>query len=170
MNPSTPFYVFKLRNNIILEDDLKLARMELEAFEGVIKDVPDIQGVTHDVPELEKLAGLPALSSYVRRKGQQAYRAYAPLALLPELIRCTSFVQAIYCVTHDTPEVHQFLHEVENRLGPVAQAHTSADKLIIHAVPHYALFELSDVVSRHSKNMRDTQRHLALLLDALVGG
>ncbi len=153
-----------LRCNIALESDLLLARMELESFlPDKLRDVVDIRVA---------FADLPAQFSppvYVRPAGQQAYSTTAPLSVLPELVRRASFIQRIYCLTSDTPQTHHWLHEIENKLGPVFAYHAEEKHLVIEAVPHYALFELSDVISRRSKNAADTKHNLQLLLNALLG-
>jgi DNA modification methylase len=162
-------YLFKLRSNIVMENDLMLARMELEAFVGALHDLPDIEIVQSEFRELGELKGLTAIISHLRRKGQQAYTADAPLSLLPEILRCVSFVQQIYCVTDNTPAAHQLVSDSEARLGKIIRTYPHGDKLIVYAVPHYALFELSEVVVRRSKHIADTRRNLAVLLDALLG-
>lgn len=168
-SPTPAVYGFKLRSNILLEDDLLLARMELSAFLPSVLDVPSLETVTLGIPVLGQLTGFASSTAYTRRTGQQGYRAEAPLAILPELIRCLSFVQQIYCLTANTPEARQFVREIEAARGAVVTTHADGGHLLIYALPHYALFELSEVVVRRSKNAAETRRNLVLLLDALMG-
>ncbi len=163
-------FVLKLRRNIILEGDLALARMELEAFlpDGV-RGVADIKTVTQHIPALGNLRGFGQVDLNVRENGTQAFVAEGPLAVLPDLIRCGSFVQRIYCVTERSEEALKLLDEVEDSLGPVIARHTDGRLLVIEALPHYALFEFSQVVARHSNGAVDTKRNLTFMLDALLG-
>ncbi len=153
-----------LRCNIALESDLSLARMELESLlSGKLRDVSDIRPAFADLP----VQFSPP--THVRPTGQQAYSATASLSVLPELVRRASFIQHIYCLTSDTPETRQWLRDTEDELGPVLVYRAEGEHLVIEAVPHYALFEMSDVISRRSKNAADTKHNLQLLLDALLG-
>lgn len=62
-----------------------------------------------------------------------------------------------------------FIHDCEEKLGSVIGYQLEGDRLIIYALPHYALIEISDVVSRQAKNAADTKYKLQLMLDALMG-
>jgi len=98
----------KHTQNISLEGDLALARMELGAFlPGAIDEVSDVTTVMHRLPQLAELRGFGALGSYVRQNGIQAYTASGPLVLLPDLACRLSFVQRIYCVAQDTEDVRK---------------------------------------------------------------
>jgi DNA modification methylase len=170
MNSQYASFVFKLRQNIVLEGDLVLAKMELDAFlSDASQDIADIAAVAQRIPQLAKLHKFGALDSYVRQNGTQAYVASGPLALLPDLIRCVSFVQRIYCVTRDTEEARRLLIKIETALGPVIVYHADGDFLVVQAVPHYALFEFSDVVARHSGSAAETKLNLDATLNALLG-
>jgi hypothetical protein len=135
-----------------------------------VEDAPDIEAFVRANRRFTPAArGFTAVAGHARPKGQQAYSARAPLAILPELIRCVSFVQAIYCVTEDTPQAREFLHELQAALGPVIALHVHDGQLVVHAIPHYALMELSQVVVRRSKGIADTKRNMQAVLDALLG-
>ncbi|MBL7064449.1 MAG: hypothetical protein ISS49_09645 [Anaerolineae bacterium] len=163
-------FVFKLRQNIVLEGDLALAKMELDAFlPGVAQGIADIASVAQDIPQLAGLRKFEALDSYVRQNGTQAYVAYGPLTLLPDLIRRVSFVQRIYCVTQNTQDAQKVLADTENTLGPVLVHHADEDIIVIQAIPHYALFEFSDVIARHSDGIAKTKLNLDAMLNALLG-
>ena len=163
-------FLFKLRRNIALEGDLQLARMELEAFlpRGV-EDVADLASaapdfVAHTTPDI-----LGAPNSHVRAEGVQGFSARATLAALPELIRCLSFVQRIYCSTARSEPARALLASIENELGQVIAVENDEDHLLIQAVPHYALIELSDVVVRQSASAQATEQNLQRVLDVLLG-
>ncbi len=170
MNNQMASFIFKLRQNIVLEGDLVLAKMELDAFlpDDVVQGIADIAAVAQRVPQLTELLKFGALDSYVRQDGTQAYAANGPLTLLPDLIRCVSFIQRIYCVTRDTEEARRLLVEMENALGPVIVHHADGDSIVAQAVPHYALFEFSDVVARHSDSAAKTKLNLDATLNALL--
>jgi DNA modification methylase len=170
MNSQYASFVFKLRQNIVLEGDLVLAKMELDAFlPDALQDIADIAAVAQRIPQLAELHKFGALDSYVRQNGTQAYVTSGPLALLPDLIRCVSFIQRIYCVTRDTAEARRLLIEIENALGPVIVYHADGDFIVVQAVPHYALSEFSDVVARHSGSAAKTKLNLDTTLNALLG-
>jgi DNA modification methylase len=170
MNGQQVNFVFKLRQNIDLEGDLALAKMELEAFLlGAVQGVADIAAVAQRIPQLAELRKFGALDSYVRQNGTQFYIGNGSLAVLPDLIRCVSFIQRIYCVIRDAEEARRSLIEIENALGPVIAYHTDGDLIVIQAVPHYALFEFSDVVARRSDSAAKTKLNLDATLNALLG-
>jgi DNA modification methylase len=169
MNGQQVEFIFKLRQNIDLEGDLALAKMELGAFlPGAVQGVADITAVAQRIPQLAKLRKFGTLDSYVRQTGTQFYAGNGSLAILPDLIRCVSFIQRIYCVTQDVEEVRRLLIRIENELGPVIAYHTDGDLIIIQAIPHCALFEFSDVVARHSDSATETKLNLDAMLDALL--
>jgi len=170
MNSQQASFVFKLRQNIALEGDLTLAKMELDAFlPGAVQGVADIAAVAQRIPQLAELRKFGTLDSYVRQNGIQAYIANGPLTLLPDLMRRVSFIQRIYCVIRDTEEARRLLIEIENTLGPVIVYHTDGDFIVVQAIPHYALFEFSDVVARHSGSAAETKLNLNATLNALLG-
>ncbi len=162
-------YLFKLRSNIALEGDLALARMELESFfpDGV-EEVRRAAVLTQEFPQLAGLNGLAALDAFVRADGTQALRACGPLALLPDLIRRLSFVQRVYCLTRRTSAAQAWLNALEPGLRAVTAYQAHRDDAVLQAVPHYALFEFSDVVARRSSGPLETRRTLDDLLAALV--
>jgi DNA modification methylase len=169
MTDQKAFFLFKLRQNIALDGDLLLAKMELEAFlPKAPRPIEQTEDVAYEIPELVKLERFGKLSSHVRDKGVQAFAADGPLSLLPELIRRISFIQRIYCVTQDTSSAQSLVIDIEAALGPVVSSHSIEGHLIIQAVPHNALFEFSDIVAKHSKDVIDTKQNLQLLLDTLL--
>ncbi|MGQ4808456.1 hypothetical protein NKDENANG_01839 [Candidatus Entotheonellaceae bacterium PAL068K] len=163
-------FVFKLRQNITLEGDIKLAEMELSAFiPSRVTSVADITKVTQHLPQLDEIGGFGALDSRVRISGVQGYTATAPLSKLSDLIRRLTFIQRIYAVTQDTAVARSLLSRIENTLGPVIACHTDDSGVtIISAVPHYAIFEFSDVVARRSRDAVETKRNLNLMLSAVA--
>jgi len=143
---------FKLRRNITMDGDLQLARLELETFLG---DVTDVQILT--------ASDFPTMSQYVR-DGQQGYSSDAELSLLPKLIRRLTFIQRIYVIADDTPQIHGILADE----SAVTTFRTDDDKLYIEAIPHYALFEFAEVISRKAKSVTTVQQQLPLLLEGLL--
>jgi DNA modification methylase len=163
-------YLFKLRGNIALDGDLALARMELTSFfpDGV-DEVGRAAELAREFPQLAGLKGFSALDSYVRAEGTQALRARGPLPLLPDLIRRLSFVQRVYCLTRSASATQDWLARLEPGIQAVTAYQACGDDALVQAVPHYALFELSDVVARRSSGPREVKRNLDELLAALVG-
>ncbi len=169
MSDQHGFFVFKLRQNINLEGDLILAKMELDVFiSGEVKAINDIKDVAEVAPQLLSLDGLTALDSHVRKSGIQAYIADGPLNILQHLVRRISFIQHIYCVAQWTTGAQAILTDITNALGSVITHHVNGDTLVIQAIPHYTLIELSDVVTRQSKNVVETKQNLQEVFDALV--
>lgn len=143
---------FKLRRNITMDGDLQLARLELETFLG---DVTDVQILT--------ASDFPTMSQYVR-DGQQGYSSDAELSLLPKLIRRLTFIQRIYVIADDTPQIHEIL--ADESAVTIFRAYDR--KLYIEAIPHYALFEFAEVISRKAKSVTTVQQQLPLLLEGLL--
>lgn len=163
-------YIFKLRGNIALEGDLALARMELEAFlPGRARPVPKIVQLAAEFPSLRVLDNLLALDSFVRPEGVQAFRSTGSLALLPKLVQRLSFVQRIYCLPPDNPAVRRQLDQWKAELGPVIAFLSAGERLVVHALPHYALYELASMVARRAKGTDRLKDKLDGMLEALLG-
>src|SRR5919202_362855 len=169
MSEQPAIFVFKLRQNIALEGDLLLAKMELDSFFiDEVQDLIDIKAIIPNVPELSEMKGFGRLEAYVRKNGKQAYVASGLMSLLPHLIRRVSFIQRIYCVTHFSEIAKAFLSDIIDKLGSVVTFDVVGNKIIIQAVPHYALIELSKVVANHSKGVYDTKLNLEAVLETLL--
>ena len=170
MNTPPLMYILTLRRNIALEGDLDLARMELEAFfPGNVQPLTEVAGYLTEsgAPGAEDIPR--GAAAYARPRGQQGFTASGPLGLLPTLVRRLSFIQAISCVASDTPANRAHLADWAGALGPVVTFSAREGRLIIHAIPHYALIELSDVVARHAADVGAIKHDLTALLDALLG-
>jgi len=162
-------FVFQLRRNIVIEGDLQLAELELSAFlPGDVVGLDELAVAGTDIPLLRILPGFGTLGSHGRAKGRQGYASSGLLTLLPELIRRLTFIQRLYCLTDDTESARQLLAAIEQTLGPVVSWRTDDDQLLIQAIPHYALIELSEVVARQSAGVADMKRNLDALLAALL--
>jgi 16S rRNA G966 N2-methylase RsmD len=169
MNEQPAQFIFKLRQNITLEGDLLLAKMELEAFLPFdAQSISEILSLKERFPSLVNLTGFSKLDSHTRKNGIQGYLANGPLKLLPDLVRRVSFVQRIYCITQDTLIARDFVKQIEEPLGSVMTHYVDADYLVVEAIPFYALFEFSEVVARRSKGITDIKKNLDDLLAALL--
>jgi hypothetical protein len=147
----TQFWL-KLRRNITMDGDLQLARLELETF---LSDVTDREHLTS--------SEFPTISQYAR-KGQQGYSAEGDLTLLPMLIRRLTFIQGIYIITDDTPQIRDLLAPE----SVVITYRADDDKLYIEAIPHYPLFEFAEVIARKAKSVKTVKQQLPILLDGLL--
>lgn len=162
-------FVFQLRRNIVIEGDRQLAELELGAFlPGDLVDLDDLQTAAALTPALAQLTGFGTLGWLSRPNGRQGYAGSGPLNLLPELIRRVSFIQRLYCITADTSAARQFLTAIEQTIGPVLTWQCADTQLVVQALPHYALIELSEVVARQSTGVADMKHNLDSLLVALL--
>jgi hypothetical protein len=162
-------FLFKLRQNIALEGDLALARMELEAFlPERVRTVTQLSEMIPYLPQLGDLQGLAAVTSCVRSNGVQGMVAEGPLVLLPDLIHRLSFIQRIYCLTADSPPVRRWLAALGGTVGRVMAVHPAREMLLIQAIPHYALCELAGVVMRRAPDAGDLARALPTMVEALL--
>lgn len=169
MSEQASLFVFKLRKNIALEGDLLLAYMELDSFlPGAVQNLDDIKSLIQQVPELANLKDFSALESNVRLNGKQGYTASGKIEILAHLIRRVSFIQHIYCITTFSEQAKIFLTEIINSLGEVITYQIYENILIIQAIPHYTLIELSKVVANQSNGIFDTKRNLDFLLNGLL--
>jgi predicted RNA methylase len=169
MNNQPAYFVFKLRQNIALEGDLQIAQMELDAFlPGTLKIVERIETLLRDFPALGQLRGFGNLNKHTRQNGNQAFLAQGTLEMLPNLIRRVSFVERIYCITENTEDAQVLVSKLEKDAGPVIVAQVNGGQLIVQAVPYYALFELADVVARHTHGTFETKQRLDDLVCALL--
>jgi DNA modification methylase len=162
-------FVFQLRRNIVIEGDCQLAELELGAFlPGELVALDDLTTAAAESPALRALHGFGTLGRHSRPQGRQGYVATGPLSLLPELIRRLSFIQRLYCVTDETEAARQLVIATAERLGPVIAWQAEVGRLVIQAVPHYAVIELSEVVARQSSGVADMKRNLDALVAALL--
>lgn len=145
---------FKLRHNITMDGDLQLARLELEALAGKVDDIQQLPAI--DFPTMPDFT----------RNGQQGYALEGDIHPLPILIRRLTFIQHIYCITDDSPQIRQQLNEI----APVVHFREHDGKLYIEAIPHYALFEFAEVIARKAKNHTRIPQQLSALLDGLLLG
>ena len=163
-------YIFKLRRNIALEGDATLARMELCAFlPNEPREVADLNSVSQRYPQLASIQGISALGAHTRQEGTQGYIAEAPLELLLDLVKRVSFIQHIYCLSGNTDHAKRILQNFEDSAGPVIVHSADLDTIVIQAVPHCALLELSDTAVKLSTGPHDTKRNVSGLLGALTG-
>ncbi len=163
-------FVFKLRGNIILEGDLDLARMELEAFmpDG-LEQISELTLLAHRLPLLIESLGIHELSAHTRSQGSQGFLAVAPISLLHILIARLSFVQQIYCLTSDTQHARAYLESIEAEIGPVISFSAVGEHhLAVKALTHYALFEFSGVIARRSSSPLRAKENMTSVLEALV--
>lgn len=142
---------FKLRRNITMDGDLQLARLELESLVGKVEDVAKLSSDE-----------FPSMSHHVRG-GQQGYVAQVDVMLLPMLIRRLSFIQRIYVIADDTPQIREML----NCELPAITYSVDNALLYIEAIPHFALFEYAEVIARKAKSVTTVQSNLAILLESL---
>jgi DNA modification methylase len=170
MNPPQAAFIFKLRHNIALEGDLALALMEIEAFLPAVQYVQSYEDILAGFPVLGKIEGLGAVAAFVRPSGKQFFIAGGRVDYLVDhlsiFIRRLSFVQDIYCIVPNAAA--SALNDLENEVGPVIEVKANGDHLIVHAVPHYALIELSETVAKRAKDPAETKRNLQLVLDTLL--
>lgn len=146
-------YWFKLRRNITMDGDLQLARLELEALAGKVDDIQQLSS-----------ADFPSMPDFTRN-GQQGYAIDGDIHLLPSLISRLTFIQHIFCITDDSPQIRQQLNEI----APVLHFREHDGKLYIEAIPHYALFEFAEVIARKAKIHTRIPHQLSALLDGLLG-
>jgi hypothetical protein len=163
-------FIFKLRNNISLEGDVKLAEMEIQAFLPDVRMQPiiDFEALVNQGAPLANFKGLTALTSHTRKSGLHGYMAFGDFNLLSVLICKLSFVQNIYCVVDYCEQSYSSLRYCEHLLGEVIHDEIVEKKLIICAIPHFALIELSEIVARRAKNTSDTRQKLQYMLDGLL--
>jgi len=170
MNYQMAQFVFKLRHNISLEDDAKLAEKEIQAFlpNASLESIANLERLSSKESLLSKFEGLAAHNSYTRKVGVQGYKAFASLDSLLTLVRRLSFVQNIYCIVEYEDQLCSFLENCKSILGDVLHHEVVGENLLICAIPHFALIELSDVVARRAKNAIDTTEKLQLMLHGLL--
>ena len=143
---------FKLRRNITMDGDLQLARLELESLVGAVDDADIL--LSND---------FPSMADYVR-DGQQGYIAQIDVMLLPMLALRLSFIQQIYVITDDAPQIRDML----NTISPVIDYRIDSNRLYIEAIPHFALFEYTEVMARKAKSVAILRLQLDVLLDGLL--
>jgi DNA modification methylase len=163
-------FAIKLRRNIALEGDLALASRELEAYLGSWPlPVPDMRELAGDLPDLAMLSGWGALEADCRIGAVQGYRGEGLLARLPEMVRRLAFAGRIYAVAADGPAVREALMAWQRELGPVLSWQPAGARLVIQALPHSFLLELSDIAVRRAASPAEVSALLRDLPAALLG-
>ncbi|MBW3623465.1 MAG: site-specific DNA-methyltransferase [Armatimonadetes bacterium] len=163
-------YLLILRRNIALDGDLMLARRELEAFFQT--PVQNVETIHEGIMEGADGAGIQQFipfDSCVRPEGVIGFRVSGPPALLPRLIRQVSFIQQILCVLPEHGGGRAWVEDLRREVGEVIVTREAEGKLVVSALPHYLLFELSEAVVRASSDGNEVRRKLQQLTDALLG-
>ena len=169
MNKLSRFY-FKLRQNIEIEGDVLLARLELEALMSVrLESVANLENLERLEPSIADLEGLSKPSSHCRSNGVQGFAAHAPITKLSRLVRCLSFIERIYCFTENDCVVVDYITQLQGDCGNVLRYYERGGLLLIEAVPHFTIFELSQTPLMKSKTPGEVKKNLDLLLDGLFG-
>jgi hypothetical protein len=162
--------LLKLRHNIDLEGDVTLAKMEIEALVGQPpKPLEEISRCAI-FETAEKVFGGPgAASQFLRDDGIKAYELEASTLDLERLIKRSSFLQNIYFRLPKSGNGHEIVEGLERSCGDVLHWMDDGEHLVVNAVPHYALIELSDPVARRANHREDVRNKLEGLLNALKG-
>ena len=135
-----------------MDGDLQLARRELNSYFSLLGDV---QALAEEYfPDSQQFT----------REGQQGYAGQGSLDLLPTLIQRLSFIQTIYVIVEDSPQVQDILQTCSQSTHWREQD----GHLLIEAIPHYTFFEYADIVIRKTKNVADTRKTLSFMHDALL--
>lgn len=159
-------YVFKLRSNIKLKGDVELAQKELEEMPiNGLKPLQSMTEATDVCPALGDLDGVCSLTTYCRDEGVKGYLATGEPDVLPNLIKKLSFVQRIYCIP---TEGRIDVNDTINQVGPVVSRCEIDGHQIIQGLPHYALFEISDIISRRSTGPDETKQNMNKVLDVFL--
>ena len=170
MTDQTAVYVFKLRSNVALDGDVTLAQMELRAFmPHDLEEVAVLGDLIFRYPQLATIQGPGSLVSHTRKRGTQGYISEAPLELLPDLVKRLSFIQHIYCMAENTDFVNRTLQRLWYRTGSTSSSLTHPNGVIIQAIPHCAILELSDEAVKQSSNPLETKNKVGGLLNAVMG-
>ncbi|MBD2044621.1 hypothetical protein H6F78_03065 [Coleofasciculus sp. FACHB-64] len=170
MNQLTKYY-FKLKQNIELEGDVLLARLEIEALiSNKIEVLTDLDELALQEPLLAQLEGISNLHSLSRVNGAKGFVAYAPIIKISELIKRLSFVQRFYCLTDNISSAKSHLAQLPKSCGKVIRQHEKEGFIIIEAVPHFTIFELSEAALKKANNPEQVKKNLDLLIDELLGG
>lgn len=162
--------LLKLRHNIDLEGDVTLAEMEIESLiQGDARPVKDFSDLTIASDCASQLNGPGRPDEFVRDSGVLGYVATVTGEELAALIERSSFVQNIYFTLPVGSDEQSFLNSLRDRVGPVVHDVQGPESVVVNAVPHYALIELSDPVARRANHRRGVRRKLNALLEALLG-
>lgn len=163
-------FYFKLRQNIDIEGDILLARLELKALMSVqLESVANMANLERLEPSSVSLEGLSKPSSHCRSNGVQGFAAHAPVNKLSRLIKCLSFIERIYCFTENDCLVVAYLNQVQGNCGNVLRYYERGGLLLIEAIPHFTIFELSQTPLMRSKTPEEVKKNLDLLLAGLFG-
>jgi len=158
-----PIFLLKVRDNVIIEDDIQLVEYELKNLFG--QDVYAYQNVSDALSNEglnSVLVSIPALSCSFREGGVGTFVARNPRVNLEELVRRLGYIQEIIIVAQgrDSNELLAYhnKHPWNSRIINVG------NYIVLRIIPLFCLLELADGVLQYAHSGDD----IPALLDTLV--
>lgn len=156
--------VLKVRENVVIEDDIQLARHELaNLFGGEVHSYRSISEALFDHGHEELLSVIPAFGVPFRGKGTGAFVVTEPRISLGELARRLSYIQEMVVISRDDSSGDS-LRTFHEQYAWNSKLTATGDRTILRVIPLFCLLECADILLRYAKVDVEIPR----LLDALV--
>ena len=159
---------FKLRQNIELEGDVDLARMELQSLvESSLTPIHSFSDICRCMPSISNLNGLSSPSVYARPTGIQGFIANVSAVQIPTLINSLSFIERIYIELEDR---HADINYIDQQCPCLSRLRVQNNGItLLEAIPRFAFFEFSKAALKRANTPSEVKSSLAALLKALFG-
>ncbi len=160
---------FKLRQNIVLEGDVALAKIELQALTAAqLTPIESADAACLYVPSAAHLKGLSHPSSHARSSGVLGFRGNVEAARLPDLVNSLSFVERIYAEFGDARAAKRCFDLLELRCPRLCRLRASPrGGRLMEAVARFAFLELSRTALKRAESISEAKENLGALLDGL---
>lgn len=159
-----PIFILKVRENVIVEDDIQLARYELaNLFAGKILAYRNMSEALQEHGLSDLVTTIPALGAPFRGNGVGAFVATEPRISLQDLVRRLSYIQEAVVVDQGK-RANSDLQALYDKHRWNSRIAIAGQYTILRIIPMFCLLECADVVLRYAR----CEKEIPALLDALV--
>jgi|GEM_PF-872135 len=160
-------FLLKVRENVVIEDDLKLALLELQAFFHDVQAYISLAEILYRLRLAKIREEIPILFHPYRGNGVRAFAASKPRLGLDELAKRLSYIQEMLIISEDKDSARQLMafyqkHPWNSRL------YTIGHYTILRVIPLFCILEYADLAVRSVKRISDVPRTLDNLLANLL--
>jgi hypothetical protein len=162
--------IVTLHQNVVLDGDVGLASWETEKLVGSSpKPIAGLAQFAATQPPLAELPGVEGVEGALSASGTEAFFASTSEDRVVRLIRASAFGQRIVFWMPASEVEENFLTDLKRQVGDVIHARIAAGFLVVIAIPHNALAELSEYVVRKTTHPSQVAMGMDRLVNGLLG-
>lgn len=161
-------FLLKVRENVVIEDDLNLALLELRRFFDDVQAHTSLGEALSQLGLLEIGQRIPVLLEPHRGNGVGAFTALKPRLSLDELMRRLSYIQEMIIIgkcEETAKQLMTFHQEYPWNSRFYALEHNC---VILRVIPLFCILEHADLVVRTAKRISDVPKTLDILITNLL--